>query len=178
MKRISHCLCLLCLVFFTFAFTEDDDVADDTEIDVSLLYGKWKLKDARGYGTFSGDISGTFLFTGEESDATLTFPSGVLEGGAFRDGGLYGTMTYVPADLGLPEGTRGWDNMLPTGAWTLTGEYLYFEGGIYGDFDGLIDELTEDTFILTGHSTNVQLLSNPGSNRAILDGLYTFTFVK
>ncbi len=178
MKLIPIYYGLLCLFFMTFTGAERDHVADAIQIDERLLYGKWKLTDTRGYGDLTGDISGTFLFTGEESDATLTFPTGVLAGGVFRDGGLYGTMTYEPGDLGLPEGSYVWDNLLPNGAWTLTGEYLYIEGGIYGDFDGLIDELTEDTFILTGRSAHMQLISNPGGNKATVDGVFTFTFVK
>jgi hypothetical protein len=179
MKRIPLYYFLLCTLLLSFACNEDDDVTeDDSQFDVSLLYGEWKLVEARGIGDITGDLSGTFLFTGEESDATLRFPTGVLAGGAFRDGAVTGTMTYDPGNLNLPEGTRDWDNMLPTGAWTLTGDYLYFTDGIYGDFDGLIDELTEDTFILTGRRSNITLISNPGGNNAVLDGVYTFTFEK
>ena len=86
-------------------------------------------------------------------------------------------MTYDP-NLGFPEDTRIWDNMLPNGAWTLTGEYLYFWDRVFEDFDGLIDELTEDTFILTGRRDYIMVLSNPEGNLATLDGVYTFTFVK
>lgn len=179
MKGNSLCHCMLCLLFMTVACMPEDNVGDDNQIDESLLYGTWRLTDARGYGTITGDISGSFQFIGVASDATLEFPPGVLAGGAFRNGAVRGAMIYEPSDLGLPQDTLDWDNMLPIGAWTLTiGDYLYFEGGIYGDFDGVIDELTEHTFILTGRNANIQLLSNPGGNKATLDGLYTFTFVK
>lgn len=185
MTRIAYYCYLLCALLVSMGCTEEeDDGADDTQVDESLLYGKWILTEARGIGNFTstggtaGNVTGSFGFTGVESVASLEFPTGALAGGAFRDGGVSGIMTYDPGDLGFSEETLLWDGMLPNGAWTLTGEYLYFSGGPLGDFDGLIDELTEDTFILTGRRDNIMVVGNPGGNLATLDGVYTFTFVK
>ncbi len=184
MTRIAFYCSLLCTLFLSLACTEEDDGTDDTQIDESLLYGKWKLTEARGIGDYTsrggtaGNVSGTFGFIGEESDATIEFPTGALAGGVFRDGAVKGAMTFDPGNLGLPEDIRLWDSMLPNGAWTLTGDYLYVTGGVNGDFDGLIDELTEDTLILTGRTDNITVIGNPGGNIATLDGIYTFTFVK
>lgn len=184
MKRLIHfilCTCMLC-----GACNTEEEHVPPSRFDESLLSGKWILTEARGIGNFTsvgdaGNLSGSFLFIGSESDATLKFPTGVLAGGAFRDGAVTGTMTYDPGDLGFREDTLAWDGMLPNGAWTLKGEYLYFSDRIYGDFDGFIDELTEEKFVLTGRRSNIVVIGHSvskGTNEATLDGVYTFTFTR
>ena len=184
MKRIIQYCYLFCILFVGFACAEEDDGADDNQIDESLLYGEWTLTEARGFGDFTstggtaGNVTGTFSFIGLDSEATLEFPTGPLAGGVYSDGAILGRMNYDPGNLGLSEDVLAWDVLLPNGRWTLTGANINVSGGPRGDFDGYIDELTEDTFILTGRGPTIGVVGVPGGNIATLDGIFTFTFEK
>ncbi len=185
MKRLINYGYILCAFMICCACNPEEDDVPPPQIDESLLSGKWMLTEARGLGNFTstggtaGNITGSFLFIGVESVASLEFPTGVLAGAVYRDGAVAGTMIYEPGNLGFSEDTLLWDGMLPNGAWTLTGANFHVSGGPdIGDFDGVIDELTENTFILTGHTANITVIGNPGGNIATLDGVYTFTFTR
>jgi hypothetical protein len=184
MKQLFSCGCLLSICLLCSAFTDREE---DPAPEEGLLTGRWILQEVHGGGNWtstggSGNRGGGFAFFSVDStDAWLEFnpypdtPPHAVDGGV-----LYGDMIYDPDPSDFSTYGKVYDaGIMPSGLYVRTGDRIVFTN-FFREAEWLIDELTEETFVLTTRFIFEWDKSNRGktSDRITTDGLYTFYYIR
>ena len=185
MKRLFNYVYLLGVLLVCGACPGQEE--EDTAPETSLLTGRWILQEVHGGGNWtstggSGNLSGSFAyFSVDSTDAWLDFnpypdtPPHAVDGGF-----LYGDIICDPDENDFSTYGRVYDNgFMPSGTYVRTGDRIVFTN-FFREAEGLIDELTEETFVVTTRIISEELKSHRGkpSDRITLDGLYTFYYTR